>query len=160
MTDNEIIKALECCENADCTNCPCYVGGSLQCMGISYSKLHDLFIRQKAEIENLKNDYRKTLTKQIELCDTILHQKTEIERLKYLLVYEEGKYDKCAKRFYKEGVRDFYRKLIDKATTTLRLRYGETEPSLAYSIYQEELDEILNELGVLQGDKSDKFLFI
>ena len=138
MTDNEIIKALECCENADCTNCPCYVGGSLQCMGISYSKLHDLFIRQKVEIENLKNDYRKTLTKQIELCDTILHQKTEIERLKYLLVYEEGKYDKCAKRFYKEGVRDFYRKLIDKVSS-------------AEIVNLSELDEILSELGVDVG---------
>lgn len=72
------------------------------------------------------------------------------------LDYDRNQYDKG----YADGVRDFYTKLIDKATTTLRVRYGETEPSLAYSIYQEELDEILNELGVLQGDKSDKFLFI
>ena len=72
--------------------------------------------RQKVEIKNLKSDYIKTLTKQIELCDTILHQKTEIERLKYILAYEERKYDKCAKRFYKEGIKEFaerYKALLE-----------------------------------------------
>ena len=72
------------------------------------------------------------------------------------LAHDRNQYDTG----YTDGIRDFYRELIDKATTTLRVRYGETEPSLAYSIYQEELDEILSELGVLQGDKSDSFLFI
>ena len=83
MTDNEIIKALKCCENDDCTNCPCYVGGFLQCTGIPYSELLDIIKRKNAEIE----------------------------RLKYLLEYEEGKYDKCAKQFYKEGVKDLAERL-------------------------------------------------
>ena len=61
---------------------------------------------------------------------------------------------------YADGVRDFYAKLIDKVVTIFRVRCGETEPSLGYSIYREELDEILNELVFLQGDKSDTFLFI
>lgn len=60
------------------------------------------------------------------------------------LAYDRKQYDKG----YADGVRDFLRKLIDEASTTLRVRYGETEPSLAYSIYREELEEILSELGV------------
>ncbi len=53
MTDNEIIKALECCKKDDCDNCPndfgnCYANLS------GYSL--DLINRQQAEIERLNNN--------------------------------------------------------------------------------------------------------
>ena len=51
MTDNEIIKALECCNRDDCDNCP-------NCLGNCYANLAgdalDLINRQKAEIEEYK----------------------------------------------------------------------------------------------------------
>ena len=98
MTDNEIIKALECCENADCTNCPCYVGGSLQCMGISYSKLHDLFIRQKAEIENLRHNNRQLVNEKLQIINIIIDLKSKAikefaERLKDKSIYVTNYYD-------------------------------------------------------------------
>lgn len=51
MTDNEIIKAFECCEfECDCTDCPKFTGQG--CMGIA-SEVFDLVNRQQEEIQRL-----------------------------------------------------------------------------------------------------------
>ena len=65
MTDNEIIKALECCSTGetyvDCekNGCPLYLGITMGCKYIDkenqlYSDALGLINRQKAEIEKLK----------------------------------------------------------------------------------------------------------
>ena len=65
LTDNEIIKALECCSKgevyADCERlgCPLYLGISLGCKYVDnenklYADALDLINRQQAEIEKLK----------------------------------------------------------------------------------------------------------
>lgn len=55
MTDNEIIKALECCKTGDCVHCPHwkneYISGD--CSGL-ISRAIDIINRQKAEIKDLK----------------------------------------------------------------------------------------------------------
>lgn len=54
MTDNEIIKALECCQKTDCNNCPNDFGNCYANL-VGYSRYAlDLINRQKAEIENLE----------------------------------------------------------------------------------------------------------
>ena len=56
MTDNEIIKALECCKSAvaSCEECPMYVEGVI-CHGYELNrKALALIISQQAEIERLK----------------------------------------------------------------------------------------------------------
>ena len=57
MTDNEIIKALECCshrnEDLPCDGCPAYNIAQM-CMEDLMSAALDLINRQKAEIERLK----------------------------------------------------------------------------------------------------------
>lgn len=60
MTDNEIIRALECCQgNADCANCPYYENNHYQC-GNNFNKdVLDLINRQKAEIEALQKDKKQ-----------------------------------------------------------------------------------------------------
>lgn len=52
MTDNEIIKALECCAESGCKNCPenC---GSAMCLKNLVIDSVDLINRQMAEIDNL-----------------------------------------------------------------------------------------------------------
>ena len=58
MTDNEIIKALECCKDPECANCkecPAYETHK-DCMGCVLSEAIDLINRQRAEIERLKCD--------------------------------------------------------------------------------------------------------
>lgn len=86
MTDNEIIKALDCCgfEYGNlCSVCPKYEKDNDFCQ----EELHNYAI------------------------DLINRQKAEIERLKKILAEEEEKYKLCAKRFYKVGVKDFAEKL-------------------------------------------------
>lgn len=57
MTDNEVIKALECCTKDGCSNCPLYVPEST---GICVKRIMfgalNLINRQKAEIEKLKEE--------------------------------------------------------------------------------------------------------
>lgn len=58
MTDNEIIKALECCKNLQdcecCPNQPCDVKkGTMACLCQAISNSIDLINRQKVEIERL-----------------------------------------------------------------------------------------------------------
>lgn len=56
MTDNEIIKALECCKSsvASCEECPMYVKGVI-CHGYELNKKAlALIISQQAEIERLQ----------------------------------------------------------------------------------------------------------
>ena len=55
FTNEEVIKALECCANADCLNCPRWTEdwSSGMCADFLPSVL-DLINRQKAEIERLR----------------------------------------------------------------------------------------------------------
>jgi hypothetical protein len=56
MTDNEIIKALECCvNNGDCRECALNPkkGNYGYCTGLAIKSALDLITRQKAEIERL-----------------------------------------------------------------------------------------------------------
>ena len=57
MTDNEIIKALECCctlNGVGCRNCPQYDIHSAMCVKNLIRNALDLIDRQKAEIERLE----------------------------------------------------------------------------------------------------------
>lgn len=112
MTDAEIIKALECCAGDDgCDVCPMYKPSS-ECITELQGKALDLINRQKAEIE----------------------------RLKRLLEEEEAKYKECAKRFYKEAIKEFAERLKDKQQTFISDEY-------AYKfIYLIEIDNLAKEM--------------
>ena len=98
MTDNEIIKALECCANAthkDCKNCPLFVVDG--CVKTMSTNALDLINRQQVEIERLKNQVNR-LKKYDERRDIALHSrliaearaeaiKEFAERLKEELLY-------------------------------------------------------------------------
>ena len=55
FTDNEIVKALECCKNLNCFRCP--FDGETDCVHKCAEVTLDLINRQKAEIESLKEAY-------------------------------------------------------------------------------------------------------
>ena len=58
MTDEQIVKALECCaKNIRCDECP--FKGIKNCMGELYIKSFDLIKRQQAEIEELKKGWQQ-----------------------------------------------------------------------------------------------------
>ena len=52
MTDNEIIKALECCINGKCSECPLRAMACSEKVAMAFA--NDLINRQKAEIERLE----------------------------------------------------------------------------------------------------------
>ena len=51
----------------------------------------------------------------VEIIDLINSQKAEIERLKKLLEEADVNYNKCAKRFYKEAIKEFADRLKQKS---------------------------------------------
>ena len=64
MTDNEIIKALECCiyHHGKCTSCPLYAEVTTVCKEKKDNYVLDLINRQKAEIKRLQSDNVKLHT--------------------------------------------------------------------------------------------------
>ena len=82
MTDNEIIKALECCKNSlsekdACRDCPLYEEEEVTCITILSKNALDLINRQKAEIDIL-------IRKKDSLRDEIAELQAENERLEDL----------------------------------------------------------------------------
>ena len=71
MTDNEIIKALECCNNGWCDNrCPYYGREDIaDCREQSGADQLDLINRQKAEIEKLTKDSNRLKKVEMQLDD-------------------------------------------------------------------------------------------
>ena len=86
MTDNEIIKALECCGGSNCHECP--IEG---CTDDIFGNALDLINRQKAEIERLKkkidglNIFTKNHIKVIRLQE----MKEFAEELEYFVLNED-----------------------------------------------------------------------
>jgi hypothetical protein len=90
LTDNEIVKALECCGDEQglnwCVDCPYYNKENDLCQEDLHRDALDLINRQKAEKEALING-QETLQKYI------AEQKAENERLKRKLVAYEPSVD-------------------------------------------------------------------
>lgn len=101
MSDKNIIKALECCVDCNCKECPCYkvVGTERRCTEIDEEKVLDLINRQQEEIEEaehniellhrlkegLKEDVN-TIRKENEgLLYKIKSRNSEINRLKSII---------------------------------------------------------------------------
>lgn len=87
MTDNEIIKALECCKKDDCDNCPndfgnCYANLS------GYSL--ELINRQQEEIDRLRKEVNLVSIQFQDLQERYEEAQTEIEQWKE----EANKYQK------------------------------------------------------------------
>ena len=61
MTDNEIIKALECCRDCKCIECPCYkdIEGEMRCTEIDEEEIIDLINRQKEKIKEFEERCNK-----------------------------------------------------------------------------------------------------
>lgn len=80
MTDNEIIKALECCTDEsyeNCNECP-YSTDTLSCERLKLLEDSlDLINRQKAEIERLKKEVSIARDAYISIQDRYEHTKAE-----------------------------------------------------------------------------------
>ena len=113
MTDNEIKKALVCCADE--------MGCAKGCPFFDKKK-------SKCKVASPYGAFEKLL------LDLINRQQADNERLKKLLEEADVNYNKCAKRFYKEGVKEFAERLKEKS------RY----PS--GTIYVEHIDNLVKEM--------------
>lgn len=86
-TDNDIIKALECCNvETDCKRCPLYKERSANCIDIACKNALDLITRQQAEIENLKVENQSLRGAANSLKMHYEEAQAEIERLQNILL--------------------------------------------------------------------------
>jgi SMC interacting uncharacterized protein involved in chromosome segregation len=99
MTDNEIVKALECClqEYGNCDDCPYK---EYQCVSekdgnVFYKDILDLINRQKAEIEEKDIEIDILIKKKEALRDEIDKQDVEIMRLKHEVERLQDRKHKC-----------------------------------------------------------------
>ena len=116
MTDEQIIKALECCKHDDCDNCP-------NCFGNCESNLAthslDLINRQKAEIERLEKENIALNRRAMPASGTILS-------VGNALLFAENKedYDITINTIKAEAIKEFENKILelfpfDKNFTTI-----------------------------------------
>ena len=84
MTDNEIIKALECCcKNNNCEGCPLdFLTFSSQCASELAIKSLDLITRQQVENKRLKKEVNLVSIQFQDLQERYEESQAEIERLK------------------------------------------------------------------------------
>ena len=98
MTDNEIIKALECCNNGWCDGrCPYYGREDIaDCREQSGADQLDLINRQKAEIERHKERCskcgEKTTKTILNLQELLAEKNAEIERLEFVAVRDKARH--------------------------------------------------------------------
>ena len=127
MTDNEIIKALECCTNNNaldnCDTCPLCDYGNC----------------------------RDTL---IEYCsNTINRQKAEIERLNKQLVFEiESAYNRGTKAVIGEFAEKLKCKLADHYFECNDKRFEDIGNWLIHEVTGDLINELMKEMGVSQDD--------
>ena len=157
MTDNEIIKALECCvKGLECKNCPAnpHKGNYGYCTSLLLKAALDLINRQKAEIFKEKNKNSKLRNERNRL-------KAEVERLQTenkLLIDNDvsNKYPNCVLvekgRIYTKALED-YDNLIGDISAEAIKEFAERlkENSIATFSWNgvvlvEEIDNLLKEM--------------
>ena len=112
MTDEQIIKALECCFVDDCDNCPCTFGNCEQNL---LNGTIDLINRQKAEIES-----------------TNAYYKDEFERLR--ITYDRV-YESKLKTAKADAIKEFAERLKEELAITDNNNWFEvTEHYLVWTI--------------------------
>lgn len=111
MTDDEIIKALECCDFTDikdCEECPLY--HTFDCSFVIIDKTLDLVNRQNAEIERLKQENK-------EYCEDnriIAYQRNQRDKEIRALHNQLNGLNFMDKQIKSEAIKEFAERLKEK----------------------------------------------
>lgn len=133
MNDNDIVKALECCANADCLNCPRWSGEwtSGMCADFLPSVL-GLINRQQAEIERLEA-----------MIDAA---EEHFSPLPF-----KNKFDEYIKKNKSEAIKEFAERL--KSRTRRMIEYDEGGwDCTRYAIDDEGIDNLVKEMTEDEND--------
>lgn len=126
MTDNEIIKRLNCCVKFECKECPYNADG---CDDITVTNIIDLIKRQQAEIDRLKmlfNDQQEIIAD--------LEWTVENEGFKHL--------GKMYSELRAEAIKEFVERLKDRKTS-----YYDDDGWLEEYVRLETIDKLVKEMG-------------
>jgi histone H3/H4 len=154
MTDNEIIKALECCSKKDCKQCPAF-DENIECGENTIIFALNLINRKDAEIKELETitglmknrEYYNKFIKEVfqketgnellfpdfdEIYKRYFEQRAEIERLQKAIKVQDimiGNQDLKIKGAKNEAIKEFAERLKEKATSTFyeEHKYVDTE---------------------------------
>lgn len=149
MTDNDIIKALECWTKPGCKGCPFLEQGCFDCGYIPTdvsNEILDLINRQREELEELKEDYIPKLEWGLKRANEIgMSQDAEIERLKEFIEKDQGLIlkltnvpkDEYDNKIKSEAIKEFAERLKEQ-------RYGELHNRISFSV--EYLDNLVKEM--------------
>ena len=145
MTDDEIIKALECCCFTDtnaCEECPLY--NTFDCSFVIIDKTLDLVNRQNAEIERLKQENK-------EYCEDnriIAYQRNQRDKEIRALHNQLNGLNFMDKQIKSEAIKEFADRLKDIADKT-RIKNIETEKVVFY-MDEFKLDNLVKEMTEVQ----------
>ena len=140
MTDEQIIKALECCFTNDfgkttCNKCAFYTA-TAKCMDDMQNAVIDLINRQKAEKERLE-DENYTLKNKIEIRDNLIEQLGSDIDIKYNTIYTMRE---KLKNLKSEAIKDFAKRLKKhNFVDNLSLDGKET-------VYVDDIDNLVKEM--------------
>ena len=141
MTDNEIIKALECCTKtefiSDCAKCEMF---AFDCKDILIENALDLINRQKAEVERLEDKIfvlENDLEKAENLSDA-LENDVDI-KLNYIYDLEEK-----LKKAKSEAIKEFAERLKEKLQWDV-----EFDNKL---VFESDIDNLVKEMTMERGD--------
>ena len=141
MTDDEIIKALECCDFTDikaCEECPFY--RTFDCSFVIIDKTLDLVHRQKAEIERLKQENK-------EYCEDnriIAYQRNQRDKEIRALHNQLNGLNFMDKQIKPEAVKKFAERLKNSAYKTI-IKIMETE-KIIFLTDELKLDKLVKEI--------------
>lgn len=164
-TDEEIVKALECCINADCLNCPRWSGEWYSGMCNDFLKsVLDLFNRKNAEIDKLQ-EVNADLNESLRLAaEANKDLKAEVEEWKarandwqnqYLKLIEEMEiYQEhidqdiiYAKAIKAEAIKEFAERFKKKTNVIVARRDGvEIYETKLYQIRATSFDDLVAEM--------------
>lgn len=121
-TDSEIVKALECCVNGECPNCPLSHNNTgvynERCGDNLMQNVLDLINRQQAENDRKDKIYIDLLKTSSERADIISSLKAENERLNKTLVFEiNSAFERGKAEAYKEFAEKFENRILSMLTT-------------------------------------------
>ena len=117
MTDSEIIKALECCLDCNCKECPCFkiVDGQKRCTEIGEEEILDLINRQMAEMEKLEIELKAMRGAANSYKAEVERLQLEVEAVEELInpLPFKSNFDKAIETAKSDAIKEFAEKITE-----------------------------------------------
>ena len=158
MTDNEIIKALECCGDKVCKQCPNF-SEDIECGEKLIKQAFDLINRLQEENEEYKAD-KEQYIKDYEMLETKLkYAETNTEFEKQRVLYLQAENEKLlatrwntsqVEKLQKATRIEAYKEFAERLKNEFYYSFDELIPSIA----ADKIDNLLKEMGVRMNDNN------